>query len=177
MGKIILASSSPRRREILERAGYRFRVIPSPYEETNTRTVFSLDYIEDLAYQKAKAVEGDVVIGADTMVVLEGRIFGKPSDASDARRMLRELSGKTHEVVTAIAVIAGGKARKNSTVSRVTFEYLTEEQICRYVEEFKPFDKAGAYGIQELPNGYIKSYEGSLENIIGLCPKALAQLF
>jgi septum formation protein len=212
MGKIILASSSPRRKQIMQQAGYKFRVIPSPYEETNTKTDFSLPeagacgtgvrehdweasaffaHIEELAYQKAKAVadalsppcergEGGIpditVIGADTLVVLDNEILCKPQDEAQAREMLRKLSGKTHMVVTAIAVIAGDEVRKNSTASRVTFAELTDEQIRRYVEEFKPLDKAGAYGIQEMPAGYIKSCQGSLENVIGLCPQALAEL-
>jgi len=183
MGKIILASASPRRAEILRKMKYEYRVIPSPYEETNTRTDFSFAYIEDLAYRKAAAVaarldEDALVIGADTMVVLEEKILHKPADKEEACEILRKLSGKTHSVVTAIAVIdtATGNVRKNSTVSHVTFEDLTDEQINYYVEIFNPLDKAGAYGIQEMPEGYIKSYEGSLENIIGMCPAALKEL-
>jgi septum formation protein len=183
MGKIILASASPRRAEILKKMKYEYRVIPSPYQENNTRTDFSYAFIEDLAYQKAAAVvplteEPSLVIGADTMVVLDGKILGKPRNPGHAFEMLRKLSGRTHSVVTAIALIntAAGEVRKNSTTSRVTFENLTDEQINYYIETFNPFDKAGSYGIQELPEGYIKSYEGSLENIIGMCSKALLEL-
>jgi septum formation protein len=175
-GKIILASSSPRRKEIMERAGYRFRVIPSSFEETGT-DFFSFEFIESLAYQKALVVAKDypdnVVVGADTLVVLDKKILGKPKDAAQAFEMLRELSGKAHMVVTAIAVISGTQVRKSSTTSYVTFENLTDEQIRYYVDTFKPLDKAGAYGIQEMPDGYIKSFEGSFENIMGMCPKAL----
>ncbi|MDR1167615.1 MAG: Maf family protein [Heliobacteriaceae bacterium] len=181
MGKIILASSSPRRSDIMKKSGYKFRVIPSPYKEDNTAADFSYEFIENLAYLKAKAAaeiinEPALVIGADTLVVLEGRILCKPENEAGACEMLRKLSGKTHAVITAIAVIDNGSVRKNSTTSHVTFENLTEEQIQSYVKKYKPLDKAGAYGIQEMPEGYIKSYEGSLENIIGLCPKALAKV-
>ena len=110
MGKIILASSSPRRADILKENGYFYEIIPSPYEETHTQTVFSYDYIEKLAYSKAKAVlplvkEPSLIVGADTMVVINDKILGKPADYTGAIEMLKLLSGKTHKVVTAIAVI------------------------------------------------------------------------
>lgn len=183
MGKNILASSSPRRAEILKDK-YVFEIMPSPYEELHTTTVFSYDYVENLAYNKAKAVvplvEGDCnIIGADTVVVLDGKILEKPHDSEDAKRMLKNLSGREHRVVTSIALIntTTGKSVIQSTTSRVMFNNLTDEMINFYVDNFKPLDKAGAYGIQELPTGYIKSYNGSLENIIGICPKALDECF
>ena len=159
MGKNILASSSPRRAEILKDK-YIFEIMPSPYEEVHTTTAFSYGYVENLAYNKAKAVvplvKGDcTVIGADTVVVLDGRILEKPKDIQDAN----------------------GKSVIKSTTSHVVFNYLTDEMIDYYVDNFKPLDKAGAYGIQELPAGYVKSYSGSLENIIGICPKALDAAF
>ena len=183
MGKIVLASSSPRRQDILKQNNYVFEIIPSPYEEDHTRTDFSYDFIENLAENKARAViplvkEPSVIIGADTVVVLDGKILGKPSGRDGAISMLKALSGKTHSVVTSIVVINSetGVCRKNSTTSRVEFENLTDEMVEFYVDNFKPFDKAGSYGIQEMPDGYIKGYTGSLENIIGLCPKALSEL-
>ena len=179
MGKNILASSSPRRAEILKNK-YKVEIVPSPYEEIHSTTVFSYDYVENLAYNKAKAVVPLVgkdcnIIGADTVVVLDGKILGKPKDYNDAKSMLKTLSNREHQVVTSIAVIntSSGKTIVKSTTSNVTFENLTNEMIDFYVENFKPFDKAGAYGIQELPHGYIKQYSGSLENIIGICPLAL----
>ena len=164
MGKNILASSSPRRAEILKDK-YVFEIMPSPYEEIHATTVFSYDYVENLAYNKAKAVvplvEGDCnIIGADTVVVLDGKILEKPQDSEDAKQMLKSLSGREHQVVT-----------------KVIFNDLTDAMIDFYVNNFKPLDKAGAYGIQELPEGYVKSYSGSLENIIGICPKALDECF
>lgn len=183
MGKIILASSSPRRQQILKENNYVFEIIPSPYVEDHSRTDFSYDFIESLARNKALAVvplvkESSTIIGADTVVVLDGKILGKPDGREGAIKMLKSLSGKSHSVVTSIAVINSktGECRINSTTSNVEFEQLSDEMIEFYIENYKPFDKAGSYGIQEMPAGYIKSYTGSLDNIIGLCPKALKKL-
>lgn len=155
--------------------------MPSPYVEEHTTTAFSYEFIENLAYNKAKAVvmeEPALVIGADTVVVLDNEILGKPDGCEGAFKMLRKLSGKTHQVVTSIVVINSetGEVKKNSTTSHVTFEELTDEQIKYYIENYKPFDKAGSYGIQEMPEGYIKSYTGDLENIIGMSSKSLLAL-
>lgn len=184
VGKIILASSSPRRADILKKHNIEFEIIPSPYVEDHSRTDFSYDYIENLAYNKAKAVvplvkEPSLIIGADTIVVLDGKILGKPNGYNDgAFEMLKSLSDKTHHVVTAIAVINSvtGDSRIKSTTSEVTFEQLTDEQIKFYIDKFKPFDKAGSYGIQEMPEGYIKSFTGDLENIIGISSKTLLSM-
>lgn len=182
-GKIILASSSPRRSDILRKTKLQFEIMPSPYIEDHTTTVFSYDFIENLAYNKAKAIlpllkEPATIIGADTVVVLDNEILGKPDGKKGAFEMLKKLSGKTHFVVTSIAVINSetNEVKKNSTTSYVTFEELTDEQINYYIETFKPFDKAGSYGIQEMPAGYIKSYTGDLENIIGMSSKSLTEL-
>lgn len=182
-GKIILASSSPRRADILKKLNIGFEIIPSPYVEDHTRTVFSYDFIENLAYNKAKAVvplvkEPSIIIGADTVVVLDNEILGKPGSYEGAFKMLKKLSGKTHLVVTSIVVIntQTNEVKKNSTTSEVTFENLSDEQIKYYIDNYKPFDKAGSYGIQEMPEGYIKSYTGDLENIIGISSKSLLKL-
>ncbi len=183
MGKIILASSSPRRQNILKQCNYQFEVIPSPYIEDHTKTDFSYEFIESLAENKARAVvplvkEPCKIIGADTVVVLDNKILGKPDNESGAVEMLKKLSGRKHQVVTAIVVIntQSGEIKKQAVTSEVEFEKLTDEQIEYYVKNYKPLDKAGSYGIQEMPKGYIKSYTGSLENIIGLCPKAVEKL-
>lgn len=183
VGKIILASSSPRRADILRKAKIEVEIMPSPYIEDHTTTAFSYDFVENLAYNKAKALipqikEEALIIGADTVVVLDNEILGKSHNAENAYKMLKNLSGKTHFVVTSIAVINSktGECHKNSTTSYVTFEELTDEQINYYINEFKPFDKAGSYGIQEMPDGYIKSYTGNLENIIGISSEALKEL-
>lgn len=183
MGKIILGSSSPRRADILEKQKLDFEITPSSYVEPHDQTDFSYAYVEDLAYNKALDVakrtkEDALVIGADTIVVLDNKILGKPKDKQDAYRMWRDLSGKTHFVVTSIAVINSKnlKSKVRSTTTYVTFEDLTDEQIEYYIENYKPFDKAGAYGIQELPAGYVKSFEGSFDNVIGLPYETLAEL-
>lgn len=183
MGKIILASSSPRRADILKKANIKAEILPSPYVEKHTATVFSYKFVEDLAYNKAKAVlpllnEDALVIGADTVVVLDNEILGKPNGEQGAYEMLKNLSGKTHFVVTSIVVIDSltKKCETKSTTSYVTFENLTDEMITRYISEYKPFDKAGSYGIQEMPEGYIKSFDGDLENIIGISSISLKEL-
>ena len=183
VGKIILASSSPRRADILKKHNIEFKIIPSPYVEDHSTTDFSYDFIENLAYNKAKAVvplvnEQSLIVGADTIVVLDGKILGKPDGYDGAFEMLKNLSGKTHQVVTAIVVMDSDTQnyKKQSTTSEVTFENLTDEQIKYYIENFKPFDKAGSYGIQEMPKGYIKSYTGDLENIIGISSKTLLEM-
>ena len=183
MGKIILASSSPRRADILKKTNVEFKIIPSPYIEDHTTTVFSYEFIENLAYNKAKGVvplveAPSIIIGADTVVVLDNEILGKPDGRNGAFSMLKKLSGKTHQVVTSIVVINSetGECKKNSTTSHVTFENLTDEQINSYIDKYKPFDKAGSYGIQEMPEGYIKSYTGDLENIIGMSSASLKKL-
>lgn len=183
VGKIILASSSPRRADILKKHNIEFKIIPSPYVEDHSTTDFSYDFIENLAYNKAKAVvplvkEPSTIIAADTIVVLDGKILGKPNGYDGAFEMLKNLSGKTHHVVTAIVVMDSDTQnyKKQSTTSEVTFENLTDEQIKYYIDNFKPFDKAGSYGIQEMPKGYIKSYTGDLENIIGISSKTLLEM-
>lgn len=183
VGKIILASSSPRRADILKKHNIEFKIIPSPYVEDHSTTDFSYDFIENLAYNKAKAVvplvnEQSLIVGADTIVVLDGKILGKPNGYDGAFDMLKSLSGKTHHVVTAIVVMDSDTQnyKKQSSTSEVTFENLTDEQIKYYIDNFKPFDKAGSYGIQEMPKGYIKSYTGDLENIIGISSKTLLEM-
>lgn len=183
MGKIILGSSSPRRADILEKQKLDFEIIPSSYVEPHDQTDFSYAYVEDLAYNKAldvakKTAEEALVIGADTIVVLNNKILGKPKDKQDAYKMWQNLSGKTHFVVTSIAIVNSKNLnfRIKSTTTYVTFENVTNEQIEYYIENYKPFDKAGAYGIQELPEGYIKNVEGSFDNVIGLPVETLLEL-
>ena len=200
--KIILASSSPRRHKILEEMGLEFEVIPSDYDEVIEDFSFSYEKIEELAYNKAKAVLNlvnsslltslnsaspqlngflchfSLILGADTVVVLENKILGKPRDEEEAKSMLKQLSGKRHSVVTSICVIDSMTSSKKmlSTTSFVEFNELTDETIEDYINRFKPFDKAGSYGIQELPENFVKRIEGSFENIIGLCPLAVEEI-
>ena len=182
--RIILASNSPRRKKIMnelsEKEGFSFEIIPSNYDEKLKSNIFSYEVIEDLATQKALDVvhrvgHDEIVIGADTVVVLHNRILGKPHSKEEAFKMLSELSGNTHSVVTSICGIntKTNRAALLSTTSYVRFFKLTDEQINFYIDNYNPLDKAGSYGIQEMPDGYIDKYEGSLENIIGLDSEAV----
>ena len=181
MIKIILASNSPRRKKILTDLGLDFEIIPSNYEEKLETDSFSYDLIEDLATQKALDVvrrvgNNEIVLGADTVVVLHNKILGKPKDKDDAFRMLRELSGQTHMVVTSLCGINTklNRAALLSTTSYVRFKDLSDELINHYIDRFNPLDKAGSYGIQELPDGILDKYEGSFDNIVGLAPEAVS---
>ena len=187
--KLILASSSPRRKDILIKMGLEFEIIPSDYEEIFENYDFTYEKIEQLAYYKAKSVLDklssslfplpfSLIIGADTVVVLNKKIMGKPKNENEAMDMLKQLSGNRHSVVTSICVIDSLNFEKKvlSTTSFVEFNILNGDLIKNYVENYKPFDKAGSYGIQELPEGFIINIEGSYENIIGLCPEALEKL-
>ena len=183
MKKIILASGSPRRKELLKKAGLEFEVHPSGYEEEIQSPEFSYAKIENLAYNKAIAVadeitEPSIIIGADTVVVLDNTIMGKPQTGEDAYKMLKSLSGVKHKVVTGICIIDKytNTTKVQSVTTVVEFENLTDEKINYYIDTFKPFDKAGAYGIQEFPDGYVKSVDGSLENVIGLCTKTVIDM-
>lgn len=178
--ELILASNSPRRKDILTNLGLKFKVIPSNYEEKLDSNVFSYEKIEDLATQKCLDVvrtvgKNEVVLSADTVVVLHNKILGKPKNHKDAYNMLKELQGATHQVVTSICAINTklNTAALLSTTSYVRFKSWTDEMIEFYITNFKPFDKAGSYGIQELPDGYLDKFEGSFENIVGLCPEAV----
>ena len=187
MGKIILGSSSPRRADILTKMKIDFEVIPSSYEEKHDKTVFSYNYVERLAYNKALAVAKDIrkqgrdetVLGADTIVVIDNKILGKPANFDEAFDMLKMLSGRIHFVVTALALVNSKRLTHlvKSDTTYVTFEYLTDEQITNYINEFKPYDKAGGYGIQELPIGFIHKIKGDVDNVIGLPSRMLREMF
>jgi len=164
--------------------GLEFEIIPSDYEEVFETLDFSYEKIEELAYNKALAVSSlfllssSLILSADTVVVLADKILGKPQDEKEAINMLKSLSGKKHSVVTSICVIDSVSLQKKilSETSYVVFEDLSEEMIKDYVEKFSPLDKAGSYGIQELPEGFIKHIEGSFENIIGLCSEVVKKM-
>ena len=180
MVKLILASSSPRRKKILKEMGLLYDVVPSGYDEKLSSDDFSYEKIEDIATQKCLDVvrrsdKNSLVLAADTVVVLHNKILGKPHTKENAFIMLKELSGETHFVDTAICAIntSTNRAVTLSTTSYVRFNKLTDEMIKNYIEKYNPIDKAGSYGIQELPDGFIDKYEGSFENIVGLCPNAV----
>ena len=180
MVKLILASNSPRRKQIMTDLGLEFEVIPSNYEEKRETDIFSYEIIEDLATQKALDVvrrvgHDEIVLGADTVVVLDNKILGKPKDKDAAFNMLKSLSGRTHSVVTSLCGIntKTNRAALISTTSYVRFKELSDELIHYYIDNFNPLDKAGSYGIQELPPNFLDKYEGSFENIVGLDPEAV----
>ena len=171
--KVILASASPRRLQLLRAAGIEFEVVASRVTEQRNPDEAPRDYALRMAREKAQAVSirfpEAIVIGADTIVVCETQILEKPADPGDARRMLQMLSGRTHTVVTAFALAQGGKILEASPVeSRVTFRKLAEAEIDDYIVTDEPFDKAGAYGIQGIGGGFIARVEGLRDNVMGL---------
>jgi septum formation protein len=174
-GVLVLASQSPRRQELLRQAGLAFIVIPADVEEAVWPGEDALSHVQRLARAKAEAVgaaPADVVLGADTVVVAEGRILGKPRDHADAARMLRLLSGREHQVVTGICLRQGGNVVCDAETTAVRFVELSEEEIRAYVASGEPMDKAGAYGIQGLASKFIDRIEGCYFNVVGL-PLAL----
>ena len=171
--KVILASGSPRRRQLLGAAKIAFDVIESGMPEQHIAGEPARDYALRMARDKARAVSSRfpdaIVIGADTIVVCENQILEKPADADDARRMLGTLSARTHTVITAFALARGGEILESSPVeSRVTFRKLADAEINDYIATGEPFDKAGAYGIQGVGGGFIAHVEGSRDNVMGL---------
>ena len=171
--KVILASGSPRRRQLLAGAGIEFDVIESMVPEEHVAGEPARDYALRMAWDKAIAVSSRfreaIVIGADTIVVCETQILEKPAGAADARRMLEMLSSRTHTVVTAFAIARDGKILESSPVeSNVTFRKLSDAEIEEYIATNEPFDKAGAYGIQGVGGGFISHVEGSRDNVMGL---------
>jgi septum formation protein len=173
--KVILASASPRRRQLLRAAGIEFEAIESRVPEEHAGGEPPRDYALRLASEKARAVSSQfpdaIVIGADTIVVYESQILEKPADIADARRMLTTLSGRTHTVVTAFALARAGTILESALSlieSRVTFRKLREAEIEDYIATDEPFDKAGAYGIQGVGGGFIAHVEGSRDNVMGL---------
>jgi septum formation protein len=165
---LILASKSPRRREILERAGIPFLVSAADIPEQVEPGETPREYVARLAREKANAVAGDLVLGADTVVVLDEHILEKPKDHSDAVRMLRLLSGREHSVLTAIHLRHGETFQSEIQETRVHFLPLTEEEIEEYAASGEPMDKAGGYAIQGLASKFIDRIEGDYFNVVGL---------
>ena len=176
--RLVLASASPRRADLLRAAGFAFVVRPASIDESATPHESAAALVQRLAAAKAAAVAIadplDVVIGADTVVVLDGRILGKPRDDGDATAMLERLSGRGHEVLTGVAVRQGGRAIVSVEETRVYFAPLRADEIAWYVASGEPRDKAGAYGIQGLASRFVERIEGSHANVVGL-PVAAVQ--
>ena len=179
---LILASASPRRQELLRNAGISFRVHPADVDETPMPNETPVDCGQRLAREKAAAVAQQFpeaqVLGADTIVVINGEMLGKPADAADAKRMLRLLSGKTHDVITGVCVIhparngQSPRLRSGYASTRVTMSELSENDIADYIASGEPMDKAGAYAIQGQASRWIPRIEGDYGNVVGL-PVAL----
>lgn len=173
MKEIILASNSPRRKELLSLANIPFKVLSKNVVEIHPKGISVYDIPLHLAQKKAKAfsneITDEVVIGADTVVILNGKIFEKPTTEKNAINMLLELSGKTHEVVTGVCIFSKEKEANFSCLTKVSFNVLSQNEIAFYVQQFKPFDKAGSYACQEWIGAVgIKSFEGDYFNVVGL---------
>ena len=172
--RIILASSSPRRQQLLKDLGLKFEVVEIDYEESFPENLDGEETAICLAKGKSDSFrnilsDNEIVITADTIVWCNNKALGKPIDYEDARRMIRELSGNTHEVITGVNLLSAKKEVSFSESTRVTFEELSDEEIDYYIKEFKPFDKAGAYGIQEwIGIAACSRIEGSYFNVVGL---------
>lgn len=171
----MLASRSPRRAELLQAAGFDFTVRVAEIDETPREGEKPREYVLRLAEEKARAVaaeDGEIVLAADTTVVLGSEIMGKPLDRADAARMLRALSGQRHEVITGICLRRGVQALCDIASTAVWFAELSDAEIADYVASGEPMDKAGAYGIQGLASRFIDRIDGSYTNVVGL-PVAL----
>ncbi|MGH9685065.1 MAG: Maf family protein [Candidatus Acidiferrales bacterium] len=176
--KLILASGSPRRAEILRNAGFIFEVSPARIDESPLAGELSDACVRRLAHAKARAAAQDdlilepdtYIIGADTVVVAEGQMLGKPADFQDARRMLRLLRGKTHEVLTGVSILSGsdGPEKQHVETTRVTMLQFSDSDIDEYLATSEPFDKAGAYGIQGIGGRFVSRVEGCYFNVMGL---------
>ena len=171
--QVILASASPRRLALLQQIGIEAAVCPADFDEVSGSTVQAEDVVLANAVGKCQAVvkiKGDSlpVIAADTVVVAEGVILGKPQDAEDAVAMLKQLSGKTHKVLTGIAVSYAGEMLAEVCETKVVFRDLTDEEIKNYVATGEPLDKAGAYGIQGKGAVLVEKIDGCYNNVVGL---------
>ena len=168
---LILASSSPRRKDLLEMLGTPFTIITPEVDETLASDDLK-EAIEDLSFRKAASIfkdhKEDIVLGADTLVTIDGKRLGKPKDKEDAKDMLRQLSGKTHEVITAVSIVRPKRSETFSSVSLVTFYPMSEEEIENYIATAEPLDKAGAYAIQGIGARYIRGIVGDYYAITGL---------
>lgn len=178
---IILASASPRRQELLRQMGCSFRCVTSEAEELKRQDIEPQALVMHNARLKAQAVAQQLatdlpVLGADTVVAFQGRIFGKPADAAEAGAMLRALSGHSHEVCTGIAFVCGTASWTEAVTTKVKFAVLTEAEIAAYVATKEPADKAGAYAIQGRAAAFIEGIEGCYTNVVGLPLQRLAKL-
>ncbi len=172
--RIILASSSPRRQQLLKQLGIEFDIVIRDYDETYPPPLAGEEIAVYLAGVKAasfrnKLQNNEIVITADTIVWCNNRVLGKPSDADEARQIIRDLSGNTHEVITGVVLMSSFKEKSFAVSTKVTFTALSDEEINYYIENFRPYDKAGAYGIQEwIGIAGCNRIEGCYFNVVGL---------
>jgi septum formation protein len=169
---LVLASASPRRRELLTQAGLTFSVDPAHIDESRHPNEPATTYVQRLALEKAQATHARhpnaTILGADTTVVLDNEIMNKPASPADAERMLRALAGRTHQVYTGIAVVSATTQRVHIETTDVTFSEINEEDLAHYIASGDPLDKAGAYGIQGFAARWIPRIEGDYSNVVGL---------
>lgn len=172
MKQIVLASKSPRRKELLEKCGISFTADPADIDETLVRSLSFEEAIKELSFRKAEAVlkrnDDAIVIGSDTIVTIDGEILGKPEDRSDAKRMLSLLQGRTHRVITGICILSKNRCYQDVSVSEVTFAEMDENEIETYVKTGECDDKAGSYGIQGFGGRYVTEIRGDYYAIMGL---------
>lgn len=168
--RLVLASASPRRRELLTTAGFAFDVRPADIDESPREGETPDAYVARLAEEKARAVwrPGEVTLGADTTVVVDGESLGKPADSEEAAAMLRRLSGRPHEVLTGWCLFDGESGRGGVEATKVFFVAMSEDEVTEYAASGEPLDKAGAYGIQGLASKYVERIEGCYFNVVGL---------
>jgi septum formation protein len=178
--QLILASASPRRADLLRAAGYEFDVVPADVDESARAGEAPGEYVMRIAAAKARAVLRDfpdaAVIGADTTVVVDGDLLGKPADEDDARRMLARLSGRSHIVLTGVVVASVRRESGASVSTIVRFVAMSGEDIDRYVASGEPADKAGAYAVQGLGSRFVEAVDGSYSNVVGLPVRLVAKL-
>ena len=169
---LVLASASPRRQELLRNAGVAFEVQPADIAEDPLPGEGAKACAERLAREKAEAIArlrpNNPVLGADTVVVIDGQVLGKPTDPADAARMLRLLSGRTHQVITGVCLVVGDQRSVASETTSVTMSEISEKEIAGYSAHGEPMDKAGAYAIQGIASRWIPRIEGDYSNVVGL---------
>jgi len=173
---LTLASSSPRRRQLLEMLGIPLRVVPPHIPEVRRPVETPVDYVERLAREKALSVRGRLVLGSDTTVVVRDEVLEKPADTADALRMLRKLQGRTHQVVTSVALAKGERLYQATDVTNVIFRRMTDDFLEAYIATGEPMDKAGAYGIQGYGAALVERIEGDFFSVMGLPVRLVLQL-
>ena len=178
---IILASASPRRKQLLDQIGCSYTVKVSTIIEDNTANRPPAELAIANAAAKARDVaaqcnDSDIIIGADTIVVLDGQVFGKPADDQDARRMLSQLAGRVHQVISGIAIVTGKRVYSDSQLTLVRIRSLEQAEIERYIATGEPMDKAGAYAVQGIGTLLVESIQGCYNNVVGLPLVALNRL-